>query len=173
MTFVLSFWCRSLQLQSPPSFAAFHSNPSSELYPPISHAASCENVTQRVSTISSATHTKPPYPEFLSCLPESRLYPGFAGAAKTRRHYGKVVAVFLLRNTKTFFCSFCFLGMLKDGAFATRKKSARICFVLFLPLCGGMAHCRGDLPKSSPWPTCATTRPPIQLLTTPTYLYLL
>jgi hypothetical protein len=43
-----------------------------------------------------------------------------------------------------------------------------------LPLWRGMAaHCRGDLPKSSRRPTCATTRPPIQQLTTPTYLYLL
>jgi hypothetical protein len=39
-----------------------------------------------------------------------------------------------------------------------------------LPLCGGMAHCRGDLPRSSRRPTCATTRPPIPQLTTPTYL---
>ena len=44
---------------------------------------------------------------------------------------------------------------------------------LELPLWRGMAHCRGVLPRSSRRPTCATTRPPIQQLTTPTYLYLL
>jgi hypothetical protein len=42
-----------------------------------------------------------------------------------------------------------------------------------LPLWRGMAHCCGDLPKSSRRPTCVTTRPPIPQLTTPTYLYLL
>jgi hypothetical protein len=44
---------------------------------------------------------------------------------------------------------------------------------LELSLWWGMAHCRGVLPRSSRRPTCATTRPPIQQLTTPTYLYLL
>jgi hypothetical protein len=35
------------------------------------------------------------------------------------------------------------------------------CAFTNLPLWRGMAHCRGDLPKSSRRPTCATTRPPI------------
>jgi hypothetical protein len=44
---------------------------------------------------------------------------------------------------------------------------------LTLPLWRGMAHCHGVLPRSSRRPTCATTRPPIPQLTTPTNLYLL
>jgi hypothetical protein len=36
-----------------------------------------------------------------------------------------------------------------------------------------LTHCRGDLSKRSRRSTCATTRPSIPQLTTPTYLYLL
>jgi hypothetical protein len=49
----------------------------------------------------------------------------------------------------------------------------KVTTVDYLPLSGVMTHCGTDLPRSNHRPTCATTKPPIPQLTTPTYVYLL